>query len=290
MALTDARLEALTSIHQLESLKETLGKLQMEVNTLREDNSRLNQVISNGGMVPPPSMTVTAVGKSAQPLMAPSKLQITEQKVPINDDEMLIPDLSEIYLVDPGEDKEGKRVNITVCLGGHGIYEKYINPSSDSGAQECVIGAVTVSGKTNWTILDNLIKRVFNCYLLRIDPIFHLGITADSISSYHLGEISRSFEKDAPELLPYGYIIGEVSNIKIILKGASSACVDALAFESLIPKQTLQKYVSLLLEHRRLVISGSSGTGKTFLANRLAEFLVVKGGKDVNQTNIATLR
>jgi len=50
--------------------------------------------------------------------------------------------------------------------------------------------------------------------------------------------------------------------------------VDELAFELLIPKLILQRYVNLMLEHRRVILSGSSGTGKTYLARRLAQFVV----------------
>jgi len=50
--------------------------------------------------------------------------------------------------------------------------------------------------------------------------------------------------------------------------------VDLLAFETLIPKPILQRYLSLLTEHRRVILCGSSGTGKTFLAHKLAEYLI----------------
>jgi len=50
--------------------------------------------------------------------------------------------------------------------------------------------------------------------------------------------------------------------------------VDSLAFETLMPKPILQRYVSLLSEHRRVILCGSSGTGKTFLAHKLAEYLI----------------
>lgn len=56
--------------------------------------------------------------------------------------------------------------------------------------------------------------------------------------------------------------------------GSAENAVDRLSFELLVPKLILQRYVSLLVEHRRVILSGSTGTGKTFLAQRLAEFIV----------------
>jgi len=49
-----------------------------------------------------------------------------------------------------------------------------------------------------------------------------------------------------------------------------------LAFETLIPKSIIQRYVSLLVDHRRIILCGPGGTGKTFLAHRLAEYLVLR--------------
>lgn len=69
--------------------------------------------------------------------------------------------------------------------------------------------------------------------------------------------------------------MGCVTSLHIVLQP-----VAALAFEALIPKGVAQRFVSLLSEHRRLVLCGTSGTGKTHLAIRLAEFHAQSLGRD----------
>jgi len=55
-----------------------------------------------------------------------------------------------------------------------------------------------------------------------------------------------------------------------------SESVDLLVLETLVPKALLQQYVSLLMDSKRLVLSGPSGTGKSYLAARLAQHLVLR--------------
>jgi len=61
---------------------------------------------------------------------------------------------------------------------------------------------------------------------------------------------------------------------RLLLPGAEQDSVDALSFETLIPKNIIERYVSLLVEHRRLILCGPTGTGKTYLASRLAQHFV----------------
>lgn len=70
--------------------------------------------------------------------------------------------------------------------------------------------------------------------------------------------------------------------------GLKEKCVDSLVFETLIPKPMMQHYISLLLKHRRLILSGPSGTGKTYLTNRLAEYLVERSGREVTEGIVST--
>lgn len=128
-------------------------------------------------------------------------------------------------------------------------------------------------------------------YCERVDPLSSLGLGVDCIWSYHIGEVVRYKDSSLPDLLPCGYLVGETCNITVCLKGAlHNSSVDALVFETLIPKAIMQRYISLLNEHRRIILCGPSGTGKTYLASKLADFLVLRTGKDSTAESIATFK
>ncbi|XP_073942262.1 sickie isoform X4 [Choristoneura fumiferana] len=148
-------------------------------------------------------------------------------------------------------------------------YKNVYNADSTINCNEYTIAYTYISGKTTWQNLDYIVRKTFKDYLSRIDPGTNLGLNTDSITSYHLGEATRGPEIGFPELLPCGYIIGTVNTLYICLQGVGS-----LAFDSLIPKNIVYRYVSLLSEHRRVILCGPSGTGKSYLAAKLAEFYV----------------
>ncbi|XP_013144271.1 PREDICTED: protein sickie-like, partial [Papilio polytes] len=148
-------------------------------------------------------------------------------------------------------------------------YKNVYNSDSTINCNEFTIAYTYISGKTTWQNLDYIVRKTFKDYLSRIDPGTNLGLNTDSITSYHLGEATRGPEIGFPELLPCGYIIGTINTLYICLQGVGS-----LAFDSLIPKNIVYRYVSLLSEHRRVILCGPSGTGKSYLAAKLAEFYV----------------
>lgn len=70
--------------------------------------------------------------------------------------------------------------------------------------------------------------------------------------------------------------------------GVEENSSDSFVFDTLIPKPITQRYFNLLMEHRRIILSGPSGTGKTYLANKLAEYVVNKSGRKKIEEAVAT--
>jgi len=95
-----------------------------------------------------------------------------------------------------------------------------------------------------------------------------------------------------PELLPCGYLVGDVDHIDVFVKTPAKYALPAcLSLDTLIPLPILNRYVSLLSEHRRVIICGPSGTGKSYLARKLAEYCVGKdGGIPASGPSITTLK
>lgn len=214
----------------------------------------------------------------------------------------------------PEDHVDGKKISIVVYLGQPESFGKYadeLQQTADdyftsakisdihengfepknksflmnSNPNEFVIAFTYISGKTTWQNLDYIVRKTFKDYLARIDTGTNLGLNTDSITSYHLGDAKRGPEIGFPELLPCGYIVGNVRSLYICLQGVGS-----LAFDSLIPRSIVHRYISLLTEHRRLILCGPSGTGKSYLARKLAEFLVNRSQRGNPTEVIATFK
>lgn len=284
MKLTDIRLEALTSAHQLEQLRETMNKMRNEVSALKADNDRLTRMVTTKNL----NMSTSSLHHQVSNDSLDRSLSLTSsdhgslgrRKPKMG---MKSPTQSDIMQIPETPDREGKRVTITVYLGSNP--DPFRTPEK---LPEVLIGSLSVSGKTKWDILDNIVRKIFKEYVLRIDPVTNLGLSAESVFSYHIGEIVRTKDAEVPELLPIGYLVGDTMQIGICLKGTKQNSVDSLAFETLIPKSIIQRYVSLLLEHRRIILCGPSGTGKTYLAQKLSEHLVLRSGRELTAGSVAT--
>lgn len=272
MKLTDIRLEALNSAHQLDQLRETMHNMQLEVDLLKAENDRLK-------VAPGPSSSSTpgqAPGSSA--LSSPRRslgLALSHPFSPSFTDT----DLSPMDGISTCGPKEEVTLRVVVRMPPQHIIK------GDLKQQEFFLGCSKVSGKVDWKMLDEAVFQVFKDYISKMDPASTLGLSTESIHGYSLSHVKRVLDAEPPEMPPCRR---GVNNISVALKGLKEKCVDSLVFETLIPKPMMQHYISLLLKHRRLVLSGPSGTGKTYLTNRLAEYLVERSGREVTDGIVST--
>ncbi|XP_039922203.1 neuron navigator 2 isoform X1 [Hirundo rustica] len=273
MKLTDIRLEALSSAHQLDQLREAMNRMQSEIEKLKAENDRLKS--ENHGSC---SRAQSQVSISSSPRhsvgLSQHSLNLTES----TSLDMLLDDTG-----DGSARKEGGR-HVKIVVN----FQDEVKWKEDSRPRSFLIGCIGVSGKTKWDVLDGVVRRLFKEYIIHVDPVSQLGLNSDSVLGYSIGEIKRTNSAETPELLPCGYLVGENNTISVTIKGICENSLDGLVFESLIPKPILQRYVSLLMEHRRIILSGPSGTGKTYLANRLSEHMVLREGRELAEGIIAT--
>uniref|UniRef100_A0A2K5EMQ8 Neuron navigator 2 n=1 Tax=Aotus nancymaae TaxID=37293 RepID=A0A2K5EMQ8_AOTNA len=274
MKLTDIRLEALSSAHQLDQLREAMNRMQSEIEKLKAENDRLKSESQGSGCSRAPSQVSISASPRQSMGLSQHSLNLTES----TSLDMLLDDTGECSARKEG----GRHVKIVVS------FQEEMKWKEDSRPHLFLIGCIGVSGKTKWDVLDGVVRRLFKEYIIHVDPVSQLGLNSDSVLGYSIGEIKRSNTSETPELLPCGYLVGENTTITVTVKGLAENSLDSLVFESLIPKPILQRYVSLLMEHRRIILSGPSGTGKTYLANRLSEYMVLREGRELTDGVIAT--
>uniref|UniRef100_A0A8B9DFT1 Neuron navigator 3 n=1 Tax=Anser cygnoides TaxID=8845 RepID=A0A8B9DFT1_ANSCY len=277
LKLTDIRLEALSSAHHLDQIREAMNRMQNEIEILKAENDRLKAETGNTGKPARPSSessSSTSSSSSRQSLgLSLNNLNITESVT----SDILLDDVTDGAL-----HKEGHSVKILVTIN------KGYSRAKDQKTHAYLIGSIGVSGKTKWDVLDGVIRRLFKEYIFRVDPATSLGLSSDCIASYSIGDVIRAHSLEVPELLPCGYLVGDNNIITVNLKGVEENSLDSFVFDTLIPKPITQRYFNLLMEHRRIILSGPSGTGKTYLANRLAEYVITKSGRKKTEDAIAT--
>ncbi|XP_062469795.1 neuron navigator 3 isoform X9 [Pezoporus occidentalis] len=277
LKLTDIRLEALSSAHHLDQIREAMNRMQNEIEILKAENDRLKAETGNAGKPARPSSessSSTSSSSSRQSLgLSLNNLNITESVT----SDILLEDVTDGAL-----HKEGHSVKILVTVN------KGYSRAKDQKPHTYLIGSIGVSGKTKWDVLDGVIRRLFKEYIFRVDPTTSLGLSSECIASYCIGDVIRAHSLEVPELLPCGYLVGDNNVITVNLKGVEENSLDSFVFDTLIPKPITQRYFNLLMEHRRIILSGPSGTGKTYLANRLAEYIITKSGRKKTEDAIAT--
>ncbi|XP_069095013.1 neuron navigator 1 isoform X2 [Pleurodeles waltl] len=272
MKLTDIRLEALNSAHQLDQLRETMHNMQLEVDLLKAENDRLK--VPGSPSVPGCTTSATSSPRRSLGLALTHSFSLSLA-------DSANPDLSPMDGINGCSQKEDVSLRVVVRLPIQHILK------GDLKQQEFFLGCVKVSLKADWKMLDEAICQVFQEYVAKMDPASTLGLTSESLYAYTISHVKRVLDGETPEMPPCRTLRG-ASTIALVLKGLKEKCVDSLVFETLIPKPMMQHYISLLLKHRRLILSGPSGTGKTYLTNRLSEYLVERSGREVSEGILVT--
>ncbi|XP_013989289.2 neuron navigator 1 isoform X3 [Salmo salar] len=275
--LTDIRLEALSSAHQLEQLQEAMNNMQMTVENLKAENDQLK----TGG----PS-TSTSQSSSLASLGTASPRQSVAisltKTLSMSLGEGSSPELFQTEAVSLPSHRDDPRVRVVVRVANLCIFKDEVKQ------QDFFIGTVRVNGRMDWPMLDSAVGQAFKVYIAKVDPTSSLGLSTDSIYSYSMNHIRRVLGGELPESQPSHCVSKGPSAVTVTLKGLKEKCVDSLVFETLIPKPMSQHYISLLLKHRRLILSGPSGTGKTYLTSHLAEYLVDRSGRDLTDGIVVT--
>ncbi|XP_072540932.1 neuron navigator 1 isoform X2 [Salminus brasiliensis] len=275
--LTDIRLEALSSAHQLEQLQEAMNKMQMTVENLKAENDQLK----TGGSSRPPSSTSQSSGLGSLGTSSPRQSVASLSKAfSMGASESINTDV--FHSPASTLQKDESLVRVVVRIPNQQVFKDEVKQL------EFFIGLVKLSGKTDWSTLDAAICQAFKDYMSVVDPSSSLGLSQDSICSYSLSHLKRVLGTQPPETAPVRCLTKGSTCISVALKGLKEKCVDNVVFETLIPKPMIQHYISLLLKHRRLILSGPSGTGKTYLSSRLTEYLVERSAREVTSAIAVT--
>ncbi|KAI1893058.1 hypothetical protein AGOR_G00139970 [Albula goreensis] len=280
MKLTDIRLEALNSAHQLEQLREAMNNMQTTVENLKAENDQLKTGAGPAPHTGPPTSTsqpsgLTSLLGSSSPRQSLTMSLTKSFSLSLN--ECHEPDTSPMEAMSVGSLKEEVRLRVVVRIPDQQLFKDEVKQ------QDFFIGLVKINGKMDWPSLDAAVTQTFKDYIAKVDPTSSLGLSVDSICSYSINQGKRVLGGESPESTPSRYMGKSPSCLAVALKGLKEKCVDSLVFETMVPKPMMQHYISLLLKHRRLVLSGPSGTGKTYLTSRLAEYLAERSGREVTE-------
>ncbi|KAK6056241.1 hypothetical protein COOONC_06253 [Cooperia oncophora] len=254
VALTDIRLDALDKAREVDILRETVNRLKAR---------GINSWACPG--------TCAAVVQELRP-RPPSLCLVT--KIPVYE----APPSSSSGSYSSKRSSGCNSVKVTVNVDLRGVISNAICPDN-----EIIIGFLAIPGKdVAWEELDQQIFSLFEAYIARIDPDHHLGLhCTESVIGYQMGELVREKGATPPEQIP-GDVLAPTTTVRMFLRGAAQHAVDSLVLECLFPRTMLEQLLKFLLSHRRLVLSGATGIGKSNLARQLATYLSVRIGLDRN--------
>ncbi|XP_076823857.1 neuron navigator 3-like [Clavelina lepadiformis] len=280
--LTDVRLEALTSQHHLHQLQDQIAQMQHEMQLLRLENERLQAC--NGNYVQPTSVSAHKLSldlPSISPFAISSELELDASPNSLKSFDTGVSglDCCNLHrLVSPGSEDEGLQIRFLVTSPSPPS-----SPTQQHNPEDILIGSLPVSRKSSWEGLDRMVSDLFTEYCRCVDGDSRLGLTSSSIAFYKVGEQTRVSGSQPPDLLPCAYIVGNVDSVAISLRDATCGSVDLLAFKTLIPKDILLRYVNSVLQKKKIILHGPSGTGKSFLSYSLAYHFLSRDRKSIKK-------
>lgn len=153
-------------------------------------------------------------------------------------------------------------------------YQLQFSPNSDNiSINSYRLCTINIDSKLKWPLMDGIVTYIFKRYIAKLDQTGSIGLNQNSIDRYQIGDMVRKIkDPKQPDLLPFGYLIGNNCVIKIFLKDDLKN-LDTLSYETLIPKYLLEDYVSVLDKHKLLAITGLFKFGKTYLMYKLSQFV-----------------
>ncbi|XP_066935167.1 uncharacterized protein [Clytia hemisphaerica] len=132
------------------------------------------------------------------------------------------------------------------------------------------IETINIDRSISYRDIENSIIEGFNKHLQLLDQQ-KLDINREDIAYLQMAQhkISIGSPFDLSQVnIENGYL-----PCQMFLKGNNEWSLASMAYDTLIPKTYLEKYVSLILTHRQVVFYGPSGTGKSYIARRIATII-----------------
>eukprot|EP00057_Strongylocentrotus_purpuratus_P031599 XP_785098.3 PREDICTED: cortactin-binding protein 2 isoform X1 [Strongylocentrotus purpuratus] len=196
---------------------------------------------------------------------------------------------------------EGKTVRVIVDVSQSSVPSNDLSPhllGQKDEASQLVIGQLSVLSGMTWSAFDLAIGSVLanSCKMPESDnelpspnsdkspssegspESIDIGLGVNSIHSYVAGNLHWSVG-ETPSMQPHE-IFNLTSDIVIKLHGNQNGRLDQLAFETFLPLQMIQNYVRIIKQYKSVLLYGSSGSGKSRLAVKLAQYIQAKNKND----------
>ncbi|KAK0052365.1 cortactin-binding protein 2 [Biomphalaria pfeifferi] len=153
------------------------------------------------------------------------------------------------------------------------------------------IGTLDVCPSMGWRYLEDRLRNTLNVYITHLDAglktrrisrldgdsdkEFSLGVGLTNITQYELG-LYRWNPGEPSDTVPYTMMYNnQLRKITIIVDGLDNMS-ELIAFDVLQPVATINNYLRLLEQNKTVILYGPSGSGKSYLAQRLAQSIAAQ--------------